>query len=96
MKKAFKLIPFDSNKEQIPLKENLFYVDVEKKPDYWKDVIIISSQNLEEMKLIQEGLSQLKNNDKFKDKFIILNYYENQNEKINYYVLEELPGEIRD
>lgn len=95
MTKAFKLIPFDNKKEQIPIKESLFYVDVEAKPDYWKDVVIISSQNLDEMTQISKELQNLKNDERFKNKFVILNHYTTPEEKIQYYVLEELAGEIK-
>lgn len=95
MIKAFKLIPFDNKKEEIPIKESLFYVDVEAKDDYWKDIIIMSSSNLGEIREIGENMQSLKNDPRFKDKFIILNHYNNEDEKIKYYVLEELPGEIK-
>ena len=95
MVKAFKLIPFDYKKEEIPIKESLFYVDVESRNDYWKDVVIISSSNLEEITDVSKNLQSLKNDPRFKDKFIILNHYNTEEEKIHYYVLEELHGEIK-
>lgn len=95
MIKAFKVIPFNSSKEEIPLRENMFYVDIEQRPDYWKDVIIISSQSIDSLKQIQENLSQVKQHPIFKDKFVIINHYNNLDDKVNFYVLEELEGTIK-
>ena len=59
MIKAFKVTPFTKTKEEIPLKGKIFYVDIEENPNYWKDVIIISSKNLEELTEIHTNLKLL-------------------------------------
>lgn len=95
MVKAFKVTPFNVHKEEIPLKDNLFYVDIETRQDYWKDIVIISSQSAQNLKNLQENLSNVKNHPVFKDKFMIINHYDTPEEKVSFYVLEELQGEIK-
>lgn len=94
MIKAFKLVPFTKTKEEIPLNGKIFYVDIEENQSYWKDVIIISSKNLDELTEIHTNLKQLKDHPKFKNKFVMVNHYKNDDDKIEYMILEELKGEV--
>lgn len=94
MLKAFKAIPFNKNKEELVIGTQTFYVDVQQSPEYWKDVVIISSNNESELVEISKGLASLKNDPRFKNKFIMLNYWKGEEDKIEYLVINELPGSV--
>jgi len=94
MTKAFKLTPFNRSKEEIPLKTQLFYTDVLEHPEYWKDVVIITSKNLDSLSELRANMMKLKDHPKFKNKFVFINHYTNDEDKIEYMILEELKGEV--
>lgn len=92
--KAFKLMPFNKDKEEIPLKTSMFYVDIEENPEYWKDVVIISSKDKEKLEEFQKDIVNYKNNPKFAKKFIVFNWYQDENDKLEFFVLQELEGNV--
>lgn len=94
MIKAFKVIPFNKSKEEIPLKSQLFYVDVQENPNYWEDVVVITSKDLEGLSEIHANMQALKDHPKFKNKFVIINHYKTDEDKIDYMLLEELKGAV--
>lgn len=92
--KAFKLVPFTKTKEQIPLSERIFYVDTQESPEYWKDIVIISSSDFDGLSELHQNMAALKDHPKFKNKFVMINHHKNPEDKIEYMILEELAGKI--
>jgi hypothetical protein len=92
--KAFRLVPFNKTQEEIPLKENRFYVDVETNPDYWKDVVIVSSKNKAELEQLHKDFTSLKTNPLFAGKFLVFNHYVNDDDRIDFFVLQEYEGTV--
>jgi hypothetical protein len=92
--KAFRLIPFNKEKQEIPLKTSMFYVDIEENQEYWKDVVIASSKDKVKLEEFQKDIAQFKNHPKFAKKFMIFNWYENDDDKIEFFVLKELEGTV--
>lgn len=93
--KAFRLVPFNKSKEEIPLKENRFYVDIEQNPDYWKDVVIVSSKNKKELEELHKDFTSLKTNPLFENKFLIFNHYENDEDRIEFFILQQYDGDVK-
>jgi hypothetical protein len=85
MKKRIKLIPFNKDNKYIEGVE----IELESRQDILKDFVVISCKNKSTIERLKMDIEALQNDLKLNDKLIIFNYYENPEDKIEFFILQE-------
>lgn len=85
--KRINLIPF--NKEVKHLEGSEIQIDIETKPDFLKDFIVISCADKKTIERLKADIEALKSDLNLENKLIIFNYCETPSEKIDFFMLKE-------